>query len=186
MRGGTNSDKHVPKAPDISIHPPRAGWDCSSSPANGIELISIHPPRAGWDRRSLSPCQNTYISIHPPRAGWDTGRTMERGMRYGFQSTHPVRGGTKISSAVSSTLCDFNPPTPCGVGPRLPALLHQHSEFQSTHPVRGGTFKYAIFNVCREFQSTHPVRGGTFFLPTMTLMHRFQSTHPVRGGTLRD
>ena len=79
----------------ISIHPPRAGWDCrlwcfppcscyfnpptpcGVGPEQDVSQlvgnsISIHPPRAGWDV-ALAPVKNSTrkISIHPPRAGWD-------------------------------------------------------------------------------------------------------------------
>ena len=36
--------------------------------------ISIHPPRAGWDLNKLIEGRAVFISIHPPRAGWD-GKT---------------------------------------------------------------------------------------------------------------
>ena len=50
------------------------------------------------------------ISIHPPREGWDTQqRRLPRWKT--FQSTHPVRGGTSLTT-VPPAWVDFNPPTP--------------------------------------------------------------------------
>ena len=42
-----------------------------SSEANTSE-ISIHPPREGWDALRVDALQlQLDISIHPPREGWD-------------------------------------------------------------------------------------------------------------------
>ena len=79
-----------------------------------------------------------------------------------FQSTHPVWGGTLVYPVILQELygisihpprvgwdlfdpdgevpdLDFNPPTPCGVGPVEAPLNHHYEIFQSTHPVWGGT-----------------------------------------------
>ena len=76
MRGGT-CGVFLTKlhAIEISIHPPREGWD-----ARLIDLIvedckiSIHPPREGWDIGEVSKPADLTISIHPPREGWDRRR----------------------------------------------------------------------------------------------------------------
>ena len=57
--------------------------------------ISIHPPRAGRDEHGQA-CRNDYnISIHPPRAGRDTDSGFLLLSSIRFQSTRPVRGGTR-------------------------------------------------------------------------------------------
>ena len=63
---------------------------------NTIKItISIHPPREGWDSRCAGRLVLPYsISIHPPREGWDVDLPAPFGSTMGFQSTHPVRGGT--------------------------------------------------------------------------------------------
>ena len=33
-----------------------------------------------------------------------------------FQSTHPVRGGTRSTTSTSGAIAHFNPPAPCGAG----------------------------------------------------------------------
>ena len=40
---------HLPVCLDISIHPPRVGWDTIKPYVLNRTLISIHPPRVGWD-----------------------------------------------------------------------------------------------------------------------------------------
>ena len=117
VRGGTAGGQRPQTGHDISIHPPRAGWDLHQVSTSYAVPISIHPPRAGWDCRLLrrlrrrgyfnppTPCgvgrRGTWpcfaglgISIHPPRAGWDL---------------------TLVTRFFRTS--NFNPPTPCGVGP---------------------------------------------------------------------
>ena len=80
-----------------------------------------------------------------PLGAFCTGRDGRYGQdwptRCAFQSTHPVRGAT-----------------------RLRQVRGKARQFQSTHPVRGATPFYKIIGGTPEFQSTHPVRGATFFL----------------------
>ena len=62
----------IPQAVEISIHPPREGWDLSCC----------------W----LGKAMEQFQSTHPVRGG-TTYRSFRK-RRYRFQSTHPVRGGT--------------------------------------------------------------------------------------------
>ena len=101
---------------DISIHPPRGGWDGGGHPTLiGRQLFqSTHPVGGGtaslWTMTALlAEFQSTHpvgggtmplplrifdykISIHPPRGGWDAlDDTMSLGQ---FKiSNHPPRGG---------------------------------------------------------------------------------------------
>ena len=80
---------------EISIHPPRVGWDQWNSYA-GREwkrFQSTHPVWGGTCCPVYYRHSHHQISIHPPRVGWDFGPTVESGL-----DEH------------------FNPPTPCGVG----------------------------------------------------------------------
>ncbi len=123
-----------------------------------------------------------------------------------FQSTHPVRGGTRPRTCSCGCSCisihppragwdaaqlrqptepnNSNPPTPCGVGPSKSVVKSRKRRFQSTHPVRGGTQPIRVYRASR-FISIHPPRAGwdpaPFFSQAANLS--FQSTHPVRGGT---
>ena len=124
------------------------------------------------------------ISIHAPRAGCDRFLVVDFDPHSQFQSTHPVRGATKLAYWKQWQL-----------------------QFQSTHPVRGATTTWAslcililisihapragcdyLFELLQkskgQFQSTHPVRGATqLFLSLLEGEILFQSTHPVRGAT---
>ena len=78
--------------------------------------ISIHPPRVGWDRLlfTLFQCGRHFNPPTPcgvgPRHPSASGRALQ------FQSTHPVWGGTREGEEAGSRDIHFNPPTPCGVG----------------------------------------------------------------------
>ena len=78
-----------------------------------------------------------------------------------FQSTLPVRGGTRASA----------PP-------------RRSQSFQSTLPVRGGTQTRQAIHAGHRI-STHPPRAGrdSSVSRSMSMMALFQSTLPVRGGT---
>ncbi len=125
------------------------------------------------------------ISIHPPLVGWDfSGIT-------GF-----------------APQADFNPPTPCGVGPPChgksgnghrisihPPLVGWDSppwpvsrpQAISIHPPLVG-WDFQLRNWQRRknrFQSTHPLWGGTDISGNSGDDAKFQSTHPLWGGTYR-
>ncbi len=99
--------------------------------------ISIHTPHAGCYTDNFNDWVETFISIHTPHAGCDYIHIETRIDKSKFQSTHPMRGATRWSTAqVESEIisihtphagCDnlgcrvlcymryFNPHTPCGV-----------------------------------------------------------------------
>ena len=79
---------------DISIHPPRVGWDASiqRKRAIAVPFQSTHPVWGGTGYYWIAACGNQ------------------------FQSTHPVWGGTAVGGRRKGGRCNFNPPTPCGVG----------------------------------------------------------------------
>ena len=143
----------------ISIHPPLAGWDRieidntlealqfqSTHPLRGgTEIaatcitaidISIHPPLAGWDDFSVIVMNLVGISIHPPLAGWDVSWSAL--LRWPLNFNPPTPCGVGPSMSIMVLLGSyFNPPTPCGVGP-----LHQPcraaESFISIHPPLAG------------------------------------------------
>ena len=116
LRGGTRHLVNLIQFVSISIHPPLAGWDLFVGHIPDHGLISIHPPLAGWDVAHGYWFLTESISIHPPLAGWDllslllllpsshfnpptpcgVGHVNCIGDHCGngFQSTHPLRGGT--------------------------------------------------------------------------------------------
>ncbi len=167
--------------------------------------ISIHPPRAGRDTPGFAEIIPDSISIHPPRAGRDASiRLSLTGVI--FQSTRPVRGGTKALCNLGVCVNISIHPPRAGRDDRAFSYYDRPARFQSTRPVRGGTRAEVTRHMPLRFQSTRPVRGGTAQPPSAFLcdaisIHppragrdkgthvvptepkEFQSTRPVRGGT---
>ena len=135
-------DRSVPAAPEsgsgISIHPPREGRDFDVRPVHCALAISIHPPRVERDpKRRPRKENNPYFN---PPSPWGEGLAYrsEIERRNEFQSTLPVRGGTisgrktgggahisihlprvgrdPSKKSMSTTMIDFNPPSPWGEG----------------------------------------------------------------------
>ena len=135
--GGTKIVLHFFDEFDISIHPPRVGWDRKGvASRKGGWKISIHPPRVGWDNEFVQRKAVHNISIHPPRVGWDV-----------------MRGGVPPDQAY------FNPPTPRGVGRRNG---HRLVEFRhiSIHPPRVGWDEDGEIMLDEDEISIHPPRVG--------------------------
>ena len=98
-----------------------------------------------------------------------------------FQSTHPVWGGTWSVALPWRLSCDFNPPTPCGVGLSHSGLVQSSSLFQSTHPVWGGTVGgYNDPALCAI--SIHPPRVGWDKKHKTAAVIFKISIHPPRVG----
>ncbi len=182
--GGTHPNTTYEESRKISIHPPRVGWDwmqvhyrlqfdqfqsthpvwggTGSATTHGFEkTISIHPPRVGWDQSNDRTTVTLGISIHPPRVGWDAR--------------------VKIHKIL---IRDFNPPTPCGVGPELLKLIDAMNEI-SIHPPRVGWDGLRQSNNTgnRHFNPPTPCGVGLVRQGVGTELILFQSTHPVWGGT---
>ncbi len=166
-----------------STRPVRGGTS-SLPPPHDQHNISIHPPRAGRDYMMTMPSQPARISIHPPRAGRDAQVPIVRCGGDGFQSTRPVWGGTIIDGRNHVRQTNFNPPAPCGAGPRWHLHPRLRSDFNPPAPCGAG-LALRIKQRARElFQSTRPVRGGTSIAGDGISNSVFQSTRPVRGGTV--
>ena len=172
-------------------------------------VISIHAPLAGCDSSCRVGVLLADISIHAPLAGCDWFFPAVLNVGSLFQSTHPLRGATYRLYPWTIDDTDFNPRTPCGVRPLIPAAFWSRQRFQSTHPLRGATTCRFRRTRPAEFQSTHPLRGATCAPRTAALRSRyfnprtpcgvrhykrrlilylksFQSTHPLRGATRAD
>ena len=201
--GGTAHGHHLGSLLNISIHPPRVGWDsecrCSSQTAWNFNpptpcgvgrevegyladfqiFQSTHPVWGGTGHQ-LEALRIHEISIHPPRVGWDDLLALLR-LRDAI-SIHPPRvGWDPVIPCSAPVMPYFNPPTPCGVGLGavvVPSLL---LAFQSTHPVWGGTFQGPLDIENILFQSTHPVWGGTIANQVVTYTQLI-SIHPPRVG----
>ena len=191
----------------ISIHPPRAERDKGDDDAACESQISIRPPRAGWDDYAKQwALRCALISIRPPRAGRDSDcviaarlsrlfqstRPCGVGLRetkapYGmvlFQSARPVRGGTAYPPQADRGRRHFNPPAPCGAGHSRIRRPSRPTAFQSARPVRGGTaYPPQADRGRRHFNPPAPCGAGLAGQRDAGLGHAFQSARPVRGGT---
>ena len=204
--GGTAAGEAIGQVVGISIHPPRGGWDTASGEHERIRGISIHPPRGGWDNIGFqSVGKRTHFN---PPTPWGVGRKRYsfRKKVFGFQSTHPVGGGTAVGDKCQpvdqisihpprggwdtgertqgSANPYFNPPTPWGVGHSGVILSLGQYVFQSTHPVGGGTrLEEGFYQTGRI--SIHPPRGGWDIGETGSEITIQISIHPPRGGVGR-
>ena len=207
VRGGTIDNGNCNSHSSISIHPPRAGRDgqdrvksskaryfnppapCGAGrdgtrPSGQIGLISIHPPRAGRDLPGLRMAYLQPISIHPPRAGRDVALYFfNRPLSY-FNPPAPCGAGPR-GSARGHSAGDFNPPAPCGAGPVCASLLWRTSSI-SIHPPRAGRDDEDDDIYSDIFISIHPPRAGRdpYDSAAAIVERLFQSTRPVRGGTI--
>ena len=101
-----------------------------------------------------------------------------------FQSTHPLRGATRLCGCAKTCRTNFNPRTPCGVrlvskvyadwtahfNPRTPCGVRR----QAVQPeaAAGAISIHAPLAGC-DSMTTWPTRKAP----------KFQSTHPLRGAT---
>ena len=115
--GGT---QHMPVfLPNVRyFNPPTP---CGVGPVVVIEWslngqISIHPPRVGWDRICAGG-NCGWADFNPPTpCGVGLYIVSLIADALIFQSTHPVWGGTNRPDRPVGFAGNFNPPTPCGVG----------------------------------------------------------------------
>ncbi len=120
-----------------------------------------------------------FQSTHPVRGG--TRASFKRQAKKSrFQSTHPVRGGTAGYVRSPLPLAYFNPPTPCGVGLRYREDVIRCAYFNPPTPCGVGHIAHAGTAFGTGFQSTHPVRGGTPAL-ALNVRQRKISIHPPRA-----
>ena len=190
---------------DISTHPPRVEWDilrifCSSSICyfnpptpcgvgpSGLRrqhirlLISIHPPRVGWDYPLQRP-RRPESDFNPPTP-CGVGRLRQGSSRAseGFQSTHPVWGGTwGIEDPGTDDLISIHPPRVGWDAAKLPDEISPHI---SIHPPRVGwdamlvSFAYQSNRI-----SIHPPRvGWDVIAPQPVRQAKAISIHPPRVG----
>ena len=149
------------------------------------EDISIHPPHAGRDQIAarINSQMIGFQSTRPMRGG--TLTIFPRSISWVFQSTRPMRGGTANISRSAQKSGYFNPPAPCGAGPR-DSLNRQVRVGISIHPPHAGrdVILTRLPWTLLQFQSTRPMRGGTWCCRARwAIGFTFQSTRPMRGGT---
>ena len=124
MRGATFEDEFGDYRYVISIHAPHAGCDAETE-RNGGRVLHFNPRTPCGVRRTLYSAINDamVISIHAPHAGCDETGKKVIPVWHRFQSTHPMRGATRLKDG----------------------LNYGCLTFQSTHPMRGATL-YLVSN----------------------------------------
>ena len=159
LRGATFAQQSVISRCKFQSTLPLRGATTQVKEDHSFKAISIHAPLAGCDHSDLQLRVRLIISIHAPLAGCDCDMSRETGDKrhfnprtpcgvrrelhallleiVEFQSTHPLRGATVITSDVATLGCisihaplagcdcrrslclrragNFNPRTPCGV-----------------------------------------------------------------------
>ena len=124
-------------------------------------------------------------------------------MRSPFQSTRPLRGGTRLHDNIGHpqdisihpplagrdplvhvgiwTAADFNPPAPCGAGPPRSTTRTGCSNFNPPAPCGAGLCSASLTCGLERFQSARPLRGGTS-AARITLSMILISIHPPLAG----
>ena len=135
-------------------------------PTKGIMLggffISIHAPREGCDSRCPQPelPKTQFQSTHPSRGA--TRISTHCCVTCTFQSTHPARGATRCSRGCLDTRSNFNPRTPRGVRPLFVSAFDQYDYDFNPRTPRGVRRHHQVPSIAgTRFQSTHPARGAT-------------------------
>ena len=136
-------------------------------PTKGIMLggffISIHAPREGCDSRCPQPelPKTQFQSTHPARGA--TRISTHCCVTCTFQSTHPARGATRCSRGCLDTRSNFNPRTPRGVRPLFVSAFDQYDYDFNPRTPRGVRRHHQVPSIAgTRFQSTHPARGATW------------------------
>ena len=179
LRGATPPPPPPPVDPTISIHAPLAGRDKATVRETRSNFDFNPRAPCGARRLLLRPrCRARQISIHAPLAGRDSSSSSASPPCSPFQSTRPLRGATKPSATVSTSLY-FNPRAPCGARPSGPLPCPQSEAISIHAPLAGRDSKLDEFLSAnlrksnkRDLLSEEKMRHG---LPRTTCMSHFRS-----------
>ena len=167
-------------------------------------IISIHAPLAGCDRASRTRWAfstnfnpRTPCGVRPDKSEDDTedfrhfnprtpcGVRREKILIFAgggkFQSTHPLRGATFITSSMQNVykISIHAPLAGCDFYPHTRPLSGLHFNPRTPCGVRHVTLPPPVS--CLTFQSTHPLRGATT-VPRKALWVRLISIHAPLAG----
>ena len=144
------------------------------------EFISIHlPVGVGQIRKEIPLRRAIFQSTHPVRGGT---RAAGGSLFAAVISIHPPRAGWDCDLCpLMETYSHFNPPTPCGVGLRPQCRSRCPEYFNPPTPCGVGQRIQVTPSAWPLFQSTHPVRGGTRSAFKRSRSETI-SIHPPRAG----
>ena len=184
MRGATDTRKQDVFFVDISIHAPHAGCDALGHDWGAyVQTFQSTHPRGVRLFQEYTKIGVATISIHAPARG-ATAIVVFLLPTVTFQSTHPMRGATPVSSSPPVSSSDFNPRTPCGVRHAMMTYATFIALFQSTHPMRGATGAGSGISLNQKyFNPRTPCGVRLAAVSSDTGLCPFQSTHPLRGAT---
>ena len=154
---------------------------------SGPVMCNFNPPSPCGEGRMV-PLYNLerlkFQSTLPVRGGTRSAWLWRTSQRY-FNPPSPCGEGRDCQIQPSILIKNFNPPSPCGEG-RDAQIIDDGKYFISIHPPRAGRDRMPFCRAPQNsvFQSTLPVRGGTPCADAVQRESVFQSTLPVRGGTL--
>ena len=158
MRGGTMLALLIAMSLGFQSTRPMRGGTLRSPLRHRLLPISIHPPRAGRDKLSAA-ALCSWVNFNPPApCGAGPALPFAPFPRRPFQSTRPVRGGTRMVPGITYT-----------------------RKFQSTRPVRGGTGGLPGHDQPCAI-SIHPPHAGRDHRETVSRSNRCISIHPPRAG----
>ena len=168
----------------ISIHAPLAGCDLRST-FIAVSGRNFNPRTPCGVRRKCFACclaRCRFQSTHPLR-----GATRIRPPQWAvpqFQSTHPLRGATSWNTPQECHCLHFNPRTPCGVRPVNNGEISAAEAISIHAPLAGCDSGVRLVDISKlYFNPRTPcgVRRGVENLANLGAV--FQSTHPLRGAT---
>ena len=145
--------------------------------------ISIHPPHAGRDLEAFDaePEKPLFQSTRPMRGGT---RWRRRGNGGAAISIHPPHAGRDAGKRAAQIFCQISiPPPHAGRDAVASETAPEEPRFQSTRPMRGGTIVLGDEFSVQIFQSTRPMRGGTHLLhPELAEAIYFNPPAPCGAG----
>ena len=185
VRGTTRWGIDVEHVRSISIHVPRAGYDCGKRLK--ICSISYFYPRTPCGVRHIFAEHGIALTNFYPRTPCGVRPPMLVrlfGNVWNFYPRTPC--GVRLSETAQKRHCIryFYPRTPCGVRQGYGRTTEGAGIFLSTYPVRGTTQPFDT-STQSSYISIHVPRAGydAAYYDYPGIIEKFLSTYPVRGTT---
>ena len=184
MRGATHYFYKIRKPLIISIHAPHAGCDIFAVRI-ALHLIHFNPRTPCGVRRcsfALSSPSSSFQSTHPMRGATRLCVAFARLLYISIHAPHAGCDRTNVLENLFGGISIHAPHAGCDVSTN--SSMNSALSFQSTHPMRGATqLQQIILSHPPHFNPRTPCgvrpekKGLSIFCQT------FQSTHPMRGAT---
>ena len=186
-RGATDGYNNITKIAMISIHAPRTGSDCHTSPLQ-FRIVYFNPRSPHGERLCGAHGghhADGYFNPRSPHGERRQGHKPQPRERKYFNPRSP-HGERRIALAICSGIANFNPRSPHGERQQS-ALGSPENKRISIHAPRTGSDRGASPSPGKGRISIHAPRTGSdptnYAIPSVK--ERFQSTLPARGATRR-